>query len=148
MHYLVAVDGSESGAQALDHALLLVRGLDGTLTVAYSVEPQMVVEGGADESTANASDDRLYTEDPDDAETRGESILAEAEAHADEAGVAAETVMLYGDPAETIAEYAETNGVDGIVVGHRGLSHRAEGLLGSVAKDLLKRASVPVTVVR
>jgi nucleotide-binding universal stress UspA family protein len=46
------------------------------------------------------------------------------------------------------SEDAEENGFDAIFVGHRGLSERYEGLVGSTAKEIVGRASVPVTVVR
>lgn len=137
MHYVVAVDGSEPGEKALDHALMLASRLDGTLTAVYSVEPKVREEG-----------QNLYREDPDAAGDRGEEILADAEARADAAGVAAETALLWGDPTETIPSYAEEHDADGIVVGHRGLSRRVEGLVGSVAKSIVQNATVPVTVVR
>jgi len=40
-----------------------------------------------------------------------------------------------------------TPAVDGLVLGHRGLSEYAEQRMGSVAKDMLGRSPVPVTVV-
>lgn len=138
MHYVVAVDGSEPGDEALDHALTLASRLDAALTVVYSVEPQVVAEDG----------DEMYQEDPDAAGERGEEILAAAEARAAESGVPVETVLLWGDPGETIPTYAADNGADGIVVGHRGLSRRVEGMVGSVAKRVVQNATLPVTVVR
>ncbi|MDS0297682.1 universal stress protein [Halogeometricum sp. S1BR25-6] len=141
MHYLVAVDGSEPSDRALDHAVMLSTALDASLTIVHAVEPN-AVEENAD------GDDSLYTEDPDDAEARGERVVADATERAVEDGVDAEAVLLYGDAVETIAAYATENGVDGIVVGHRGLSDRVEGMVGSVAKRLVANAAVPVTVVR
>jgi nucleotide-binding universal stress UspA family protein len=138
MHYVVAVDGSEPGEKALDHAVMLAARLDATLSVVYSVEPRVVAEDG----------DEMYREDPDAAEERGAEILAAAEERARESGASVETEMLWGDPAQTIPSYAEEHGADGIVVGHRGLSRRVEGMVGSVAKRIVQRATVPVTVVR
>lgn len=57
------------------------------------------------------------------------------------------TVIEAGDPAEKILEYTESRGVDHIVMGSRGRSGMTETLLGSVAKGVVKRSSVPVTIV-
>nr|WP_128475927.1 universal stress protein [Halorussus pelagicus] len=77
--------------------------------------------------------------------------------------VEVETGLLYGEPVEVITEFAEgrdsssgrarsddadIEGDDAIFVGHRGLSERYEGLVGSTAKEIVGRATVPVTVVR
>ena len=58
-----------------------------------------------------------------------------------------ETVIEAGDPAEKIIEYTESRGVDHIVMGSRGRSGVEEALLGGVAKAVVKRSSVPVTIV-
>ena len=57
------------------------------------------------------------------------------------------TVIEAGNPAEKILEYTESRGVDHIVMGSRGRSGMAETLLGSVAKNVVKRSAVPVTIV-
>ncbi|WP_224337875.1 universal stress protein [Haloprofundus halobius] len=58
-----------------------------------------------------------------------------------------ETAIEAGAPAEKILEYAERTGVDHIVMGNRGRSSLEETLLGSVARGVLKRSAVPVTIV-
>lgn len=149
MKYLVAVDGSESSTEALEYALDLATRAGGSLFVAYAVEPRVLVEGGGEEAPTNAEvGQRIYTEDIEVAEERGEEVLEDARTRAEEAGVAVETTLLYGDPVDTVTDYAESEGVDGIVVGHRGLSDRIEGMVGSVAKGLVSHATVPVTVVK
>lgn len=59
-----------------------------------------------------------------------------------------ETIVLTGNPAREICEYAKTNDIDLIVIGSRGLSDLAELFLGSVSSDVLHRAHCAVTVVR
>ena len=151
MEYLVAVDGSEPSTHALDHAIEFATRADAALRIAYAVEPRVLVEGSDEEPTNAAVGQRIYTEDIEVAESRGEDILADAEARVSEAGLRVETELLYGDPVDSIAEYAETggvDGVDGVVVGHRGLSSQVERMVGSVAKGLVENAAVPVTVVK
>ena len=149
MNFVVAVDGSEAADRALEYALTMVEPLGATITIVHSVEPHIVVEGG-EEPVAGvaATGDRIVAESLEDAEARGERILEEAQSHATAAGVEATSELLYGDPAEALPTYAEDVGADGLFVGHRGISKRYEGLVGSVAKEIVERASCPVTVVR
>jgi len=148
MRYLVAVDGSESSIESLDYAIDLASRTSGSLVVAYAVEPRVLVEGGEEAPTNAEVGQRIYTEDIEVAEERGEEVLDDASVRAEEAGVEVETALLYGDPVDSITDLADSEGVDGIVVGHRGLSDRVEGMVGSVAKGLIGHANVPVTVVK
>ena len=149
MEHLVAVDGSEPSTHALDHAIEFASRADAALRIAYAVEPRVLVDGSDVETpTSAAVGQRIYTEDIEVAEARGEEVLVDAETRVSEAGLSVVTELLYGDPVDSIAAYAETEGVDGIVVGHRGLSSQVERMVGSVAKGLVENATVPVTVVK
>ncbi|KAB1192516.1 universal stress protein [Haloferax sp. MBLA0076] len=149
MNFVVAVDGSEAADRALDYALTMLEPLGATITIVHSVEPHVIVEGGTEPVTGiGDTGDRLAAESLEDAEARGERILEEALEHVTEAGVEATTELLYGDPVEALPAYADDVGADGLFVGHRGISKRYEGLVGSVAKEIVERASCPVTVVR
>lgn len=52
------------------------------------------------------------------------------------------------DPVEALLSAATTNGADGIVVGAHGTSLLVPRAIGTVASHLLRRASVPVVIVR
>ena len=54
--------------------------------------------------------------------------------------------FVVGDPASRILEYAENNGVDLIVIGHRGLGTEA-GFLGSVVRKLVNMTKISCLVV-
>jgi len=143
MRYLVAVDGSDASSAAVGHACELAGRVDGRLSLAHAVNPQVYEEGGV------RRDGDTLIESVNDAERRGERLLAEVEDRVSDRGVECEaTHLLYGEPTEMIPELAAEESYDGIVVGHRGLSDRYERVLGSVAKGLIGRTSVPVTVVR
>lgn len=149
MKYLVAVDRSDPSWRALEYAVEIAEPLGADLTVVHSVDPQVFSLGGTEPTRGFENvDDRLIIENVADAETRGGAVLEEAEDRASDAGLEVESELLYGDPVETIPEYASEYGFDGIFVGHRGLSARAEELLGSVARGLTESADVPVTVVK
>ena len=147
MKLLVAVDGSAEAEHALTYATKVSQAMNGSITVAHAVDPQIVEEGGTEPITGFAeADKRLVTESLDDAEERGQQVLSAAERAAEDLETSVEMVLLYGDPVSAIAEYATS--FDAVFVGHQGRSGRAGELLGSVAKGLVERCSVSVTVVR
>jgi nucleotide-binding universal stress UspA family protein len=66
----------------------------------------------------------------------------------DATGVAHQIHIVVGQPAEAITTFCEELKCDGIVMGSRGLGRAAGLLLGSVARDVIAKASAPVTVVK
>ena len=147
MRYLVAVDGSEKSNAALEHAIAMARRKD-DVAVAHAVDPDVYSTGGtAPFSDLDDASERLLIETVEDAERRGEDILEDAADLAADHGVSVGTELLYGDPLEVVHDHAVREGYDHIVVGHRGLSERAEAVAGSVAKGIVARTSLPVTVV-
>jgi len=67
---------------------------------------------------------------------------------ASEKGVDAETVVLEGNPAEEIVDFARNNEIDLIVLGMLGKSSIERFLLGSVAEKVARTSPVPVMIVR
>lgn len=74
--------------------------------------------------------------------------LEEATALASDAGVAASTELLTGNPVDEIVAFADSMDADMIVVGSRGHGAVASALLGSVSQGVLHEARRPVLVVR
>lgn len=138
MSYLVATDGSEVSNEAVAYAAEHAAALDVPLEIAHVIEPEAEFVDG---DLVQAGEDELLE--------AGRRTLERARELATEtAGVEIETVLLSGRPADAVAEYAADSEVDAIYVGHRGLSEKRERVVGSVAKTVLDRATVPVTVVR
>jgi nucleotide-binding universal stress UspA family protein len=77
-----------------------------------------------------------------------DELFEEATERATEAGIEIETETVVGRPARSINEYAADNDVDHIVMGSHGRSGVTRILLGSVAEGVVRRAPVPVTIVR
>lgn len=139
MHIVVAVDRSEESENALATAIDAIESMEGTVTAVHAVES----EPSATE-TGDSAGERMG---------RGEEVLREAEEQASEKNRSIETELLDGDPVEVIAEYAEANDADVIYVGHRGLTSEEEelsegdrGAIGSVARGLVQRTRVPVSI--
>ena len=134
---MVAVDGSEESDDALRYAVSLAEPLGAEVKVVHAITPEIYSDEG-----------RMLIEDMSDAEARADSVLADAEEVAEKEGFDVSTESLYGDPVEEMVKYADEMNADAVFVGHRGVSTEYEDVVGSVAQDLVRKASVPVTVVR
>jgi nucleotide-binding universal stress UspA family protein len=78
----------------------------------------------------------------------GERATAFVEEAAKAANVEVESVLLEGNPADEIIEFAEQNGVEIIVMGTLGKTGLERFLLGSVAENVVRHSKIPVLVVR
>lgn len=143
MRYLVATDGSPESDEAVRYATRHAVAFDATLEIVHVLTPETeLVEGQVIMSGEGAAVDR------------GERTLERARELAQEAAGDGggdpdlETELLAGRPADAIADRIEDVGADAVYVGHRGLSDKREQVVGSVAKSLVDKATVPVTIIR
>lgn len=149
MEFIVATDGSQASRAALEYALEIGGRLDAALTAVHAVDPNVYEQEGGDPIASLSDADRqLVVESIEDSEQRGQNLLADAQEVAAGHDLTIDTQLLYGDPIDAIPRYAEREDADGIFVGHRGLSESHERALGSVAKTLVDRTPIPVTIVR
>jgi len=143
MRYLVATDGSEESNQAVRYASTQAGALDATLEIVHVLEPDPELVAG-----------ELVLPGEEKAFELANQILEQAQRLAaqriDKHGgdVAIETELLAGRPANAITDYARETEADAIYVGHRGLSEQREQAVGSVAKSIVDKATIPVTVIR
>ncbi|SDK42776.1 universal stress protein [Natronorubrum texcoconense] len=138
-HVLVPVDGSRPARSALEYALEQFP--DARLTLLYVVDP-MIDYSRRQSFPGYTADDEHGTE-----RQKGEAVLESLrETVPDDRTV--ETALEVGRPARVIVGYADDRGFDGIVLGSHGRAGSARYLLGSVAEQVVRRAGVPVTVVR
>ncbi|MWV63711.1 universal stress protein [Halorubrum sp. JWXQ-INN 858] len=148
MKLLVAVDGSEESNRALAYAAEIANATDGSITLIHAIEPDIHDMGGGEPISESDRRDRLVVDSLDSAEKHGRAIIDEAVEFAAERGQTVSGELLYGQPAKTIPEYAEESGFETLYVGHRGRSERAIEFMGSVARNVVERTTIPVTVVR
>jgi nucleotide-binding universal stress UspA family protein len=134
---VIAYDGSEGSREALAAGVETARTTGAVATLVYVRRAPLPIVG-----------DPLYDRALSKELRRGRDVLAEARTFAAEAGVAAETELLEGDPAEQILDLARLRGADLIVVGSRGRGAVAETLLGSVSHAIVHGADRPVLVAR
>ena len=137
-HVLVPMDDSPLARRALEFALDVHP--EAAMTVLFVVD--YVEESYAAEMLVGPEELR------DRATARADRILADARDLAANHGVTPTTVTAFGDPARTIVEYADDEDVDLVVMGGHGRSLVSRALVGDTAYTVVRRASVPVTLVR
>lgn len=129
---LVAYDGGEPAHKALDTAIDLAKGHEGTISV-VSVVP--------------FHPGRAPMDPWDDAAVHAQA-LDEARQILAERGMSAELLEPIGDPATTIERIANDGGYDTVVVGSRGLGAVSRFLQGSVSGHVATHANATVVVAR
>ncbi|ELZ49913.1 UspA domain protein [Halorubrum distributum JCM 9100] len=145
---LVAVDGSEEAAEALRFAA--GEWPDAELTALHVINPADSATGA--EGGFPGASDQWY----ESAKQRGNRTLREAAEAVDRE---IETRLEVGRPTKTILEVAggeepvgeepdSAEPFDHVVLASRGRTGLSRVLLGSVAEGVVRRAEVPVTVVR
>ncbi|WP_262180315.1 universal stress protein [Haloarcula laminariae] len=138
---LVPVDGSDQARTATEFAAETFP--DDAIVLLHVINP---AEAGY---SAQASVPSFSEEWYEQRQTEARERFDELEAVVREAGVeTVETVIEVGRPTTAIVDYADDNDIDQLVMGSHGRSGMSRILLGSVAETVVRRANVPVTVVR
>jgi nucleotide-binding universal stress UspA family protein len=139
---LVPVDGSKHGRCAVEMAIELATHHGSSIFLLHVIRDlslpkeilAMIRAGEVTESRMEILEDSA------------EIILDNAREKFQQAGISGvKTEYVVGNPASKILEYAEQNGVDLIVIGHRGLGPHG-GLLGGVARKLLNMTNVSTLI--
>jgi nucleotide-binding universal stress UspA family protein len=134
---LVATDGSEPSAQALEVAIDLAKQSGAALAVISVRPPRAAGRGGTGAPMLEVE------------EFEGPAHIAGAAVQqARDAGVTATPHEAHGDVVDCIVAAATTLGADLLVVGSRGKGPISGAVLGSVSHALVRRSPVPVTIVR
>lgn len=131
---LVPVDGSENSARAVRLVIRLHAKL-APLAV-HLLHVQVPVLPIGDESA-----------NPQSTGVAAGAALTAAKALLDAAAVPYSSEIASGHVGSTIVSYARERGCDGIVMGTRGVGS-TEQLLGSIARQVVQHAEMPVTLVK
>lgn len=137
---LIATDGSETAEKAADFGIQIA-GLSGTKVYAvYVIDTNPYYSIPLDEIWSKD----VYAQ----LEKMGHQATSYIEKIAKAAGMEAESIVLKGDPAEKIVNFAEEQNVDMIIVGSLGKGKFERLVIGSVSEKVVRHAKVPVLVVR
>jgi nucleotide-binding universal stress UspA family protein len=140
MRILVPVDGSDSSLAAVRFVVDTLAQANPDLEIhLLNVQPPLPSAAATFIDSAVVHD---FHRD------EGAKALAAACKLLDDAGLRYASNTAIGEPAETIAAYAEQRDCAGIVMGTRGLGRVAGLLLGSVASKVLHLSKVPVTLAK
>jgi len=136
-HILACIDFSEQSIRALPEVGQYARANGSKVTLIHISDPQAFIPPQTILEPASETGEGAH-----------EAALAKLR---DEhlAGIEVELVVLTAhSPARAICEYAETHGVDLIVIGSHGRGPIERWLIGSVAERVVRHAKASVYVVR
>jgi len=133
--HIAAAIGRDAGDSAIiSRALSLAKAEGALLTLIHVVD---------------SAPSQVYSSGVYDEHTReDEQYLMEIEAEVRSSGVAVEIALVHGDPADELIKFAESHGVDMLVMGSHG--HRLIGdlLWGETVSPVRHAVKIPVLVVR
>ncbi|WP_417458342.1 universal stress protein [Kordiimonas sp.] len=139
--YLVAVDGSEWGERAADHAVGLAQktGAEVRLitVIPWSGFQAMTVEEIAARPLEKQQEEHMARE----------QILSPLAQKHEKSGVTITSELHWGHPVKIIRELAKAERPAYVFMGRRGRSRVADLILGSVANSLAHSLGVPVVLV-
>jgi nucleotide-binding universal stress UspA family protein len=141
---LVPLDGSELSECSLEHVKAIASGCHVPKTILLRVVEPLSAEAV---SALAMAGDNVLREAELDSQTEAKDYLAKVSNSLKKDGLAVETVIVDGRPAEEILDYAKNNKVDLIVMTTHGKTGISRWFFGSVAEKVLQHSTVPVLVI-
>jgi nucleotide-binding universal stress UspA family protein len=143
---LVPIDGSDHAKKAVQYASDLALKYDAGVHLVHVVHEPKIPEELLEyvrEENINESPSYVYLQ------RIGEKIMGSAEKEVKDKGIRdVHTVVIEGDPANAILEYARKAGIDMIVMGSRGLGKVESIVLGSVSNKVCHMAECTCVTVK
>jgi nucleotide-binding universal stress UspA family protein len=145
---LVPIDGSPISTKAVLEAKRLAEALRSDV-VLLSVA-NITTPSGTDDSNILIKSGLEVQEYVSQFKINAEQNLADAKELLKDLSVNVETVLLYGDPADQIAEYLDENDVEMVIMGSQGvgISRLRQVFIGSVTSKIVRHSKQPVLVVK
>ncbi len=138
---IVPLDGSEFSEEALPYAVKLANTLDAKLILVNVTELPFLVKDTPEREMRVVNQGESYLEDIADI-INDENLGL----HIDPKKV--QTISVYGDPNQEIAKTAQLEGANLVVMTTHGRGGISRLMLGSVATAVVKRASIPVVLIK
>jgi len=131
---LLPTDGSETAANAVDHAIDAAQRHDATIHLLYVVDVRV----------ANATPGLAMGDVRSKLEAEGDQAIEALEARIADAGLDTVAEVREGNPETEILNYVDDADVDVVVMGSTGKNVRERERVGSVTDTLVRKAGVPV----
>ena len=139
-HFLVPLDGSETGEKILEPALALAKAMGSRLTFLHVVSPHVTLGARVSPLPSGHLEDRL---------AKAEAYLAGVTERVGGEGVEADfRIESHFAPARAILNCAEEAGVDLIAIATHGYTGVKRAILGSVTDKVLRAAKWPLLLDR
>ncbi|MFL0583789.1 universal stress protein [Solibacillus silvestris] len=136
-HILLAADGSQNSIRAAKEALKIALIHAETLvTIIFIIDME------------NAKTDVLHSSSIESLYMERRRKLVPIEELFNEHQVRYKVEIIHGSPGPEIIKYANTQNVDLVVIGSRGLNSLQEMVLGSVSHKVMKRVQCPAMLVK
>jgi nucleotide-binding universal stress UspA family protein len=156
---LLAQDGSDHGQRALQYLCNQAQGIclplpSGVEVVSATVIPPFEMPGTYLQTTHIGPEFLSQSNLEQSAIRHGlltdnaKALLNSSVEDLKECGLNANSMLLHGEPASSLLEYARGNEIDLIVAGSRGLSRMEGWLMGSVSRKLVHYASCSVLIIK
>jgi universal stress protein A len=139
---LVPTDFSEPAAQTLEYAARLAVRIGATMEVLHVVDDP-VASGAWNPDIFPTEIGRFMDDLVKDVRRRLDALVRQLPGN-----LAPRTVVLSGQPARTIVDYARTGAFDLIVMGTRGRRALSHALRGSIAEHVLRTAPCAVLTLK
>jgi len=140
MNVLVPFDGSENSMRAVQYALNVAKKHSN-----ISVTLLAVACPKFEYLRSEVFDPVAFQETCKDAYRKDMEVARKL---FNDAGLEVEEVILTGDPADTIVDFAHERKFDKIIMGSRGMGALKSLVLGSVAYKVLGKVNIPVTIIK
>lgn len=147
---LVPLDGSPAAESALSVARDEAKAHGAAIVLIQVVRPpeSVVAALSASDPTGMAPDFSAIRDVVDDEVAVARAYVDRLAEQLKGAGLVATSKVLVGFPSGRIREYAKENGVDLIVMATHGRGGLIRWYMGSIASDVVRKATVPVLLVR
>ncbi|TDO91320.1 nucleotide-binding universal stress UspA family protein [Halanaerobium saccharolyticum] len=149
---LVAVDGSQSAQNAAQKAAELAEDLNAEVTLihVYTESAEIPVNQFNEVASYLSAEtlENIMDQQEDTIKEKRQRILDDDAEFFEEKGISPDKVLLHGDPADTVCDYAEENDFELIIVADKGHGKVERFLLGSISDKIVRHAKTSVMVVK
>jgi len=147
-HIMIPLDGSELAECVLPHLVAIARGCTVSQVTLIRVAESIHIPGELEPDFPPMAHQQLMERVKSVNMKDAKSYLARVAKQLKYGGLKVRSEVLYGNPADELANYVKKNGVDLVIISTHGRSGPSHWSWGSVASRTLRYVGVPIFMVR